>query len=204
MRIDQTTARRALLFAFVAAGLLAAPGLSVPPAPAAEPSPRVVRFLGDRAARVLARAGRVEVFRVKEKRAAEGEKSVGGYAIATTGNEQGAQSARRVAGMLLDEKTYRFDRSTVGGFTPLVGLRLWEGERSVDVLLSFATDEAVVFSRNPDDGSVRSAQADVSPARAAWVEFVKQALPDDKAVHAIESSTAEGKTLSASTGTVPR
>ena len=104
---------------------------------------------------------------------------------------------------MLDEKSYRFDHSTVGGFTPLVGLRLWDGERSVDVLLSFATDEVVVFSRNPDDASVRSAQADVLPARAVLAELVKQAVPDDKAVQAIESSTAGGKTLSPSTGTVP-
>jgi hypothetical protein len=170
----------------------------------AEPSPRVVRFLGDRAAAILARAGRVEVFRVREKRAAEGEKSVGGYAIAAAGNAQGEQAARRLAELLLDEKSYRFDRSTVGGFAPLVGLRVWEGDRSVDVLLSFATDEAVVFSHNPGDRSVRSAQADVSPARPALVEFVKQALPDDKAVQAIESSAAGGNTLSPSTGTVPR
>jgi hypothetical protein len=92
----------------------------------------------------------------------------------------------------------------VGGFRPLVGVRLWDGERSVDVLLSFATDEVVVFSRNPDDASVRSAQADVLPARAVLVELAKQALPDDKVVQAIESSSARGKTLSPSTGTVPR
>jgi hypothetical protein len=53
------------------------------------------------------------------------------------------------------------------------------------VPLSFATDEVAVFSRNPDDGSVRSAQADASPARAALLDFVKQALPDDKAVQAL-------------------
>jgi hypothetical protein len=178
--------------------------LASPAVVSAEPSPRVVRYLGGRAAEILARANRVEVFRVRDKRAGEDQKSVGGYIIAGTGAEIGGPASRRLADLLLDEKSYRFDDSTVGGFTPLVGLRLWDGERSVDVLLSFATDEVVVFSRNPDDASMRSAQADVLPARGVLVEVVKQSLPDDKAVQAIESSAAGGKTLRPSTGTVPR
>jgi hypothetical protein len=199
MSVDHTSRRQVLRMALIAFAVLASPA-----AASAEPSQRVVRYLGSRAAEILARASRVEVFRVVDKRAGENQKSVGGYVVTGAGTEIGAPASRRLADLLLDEKSYRFDHSTVGGFTPLVGLRLWDGERSVEVLLSFATDEVVVFSRNPDDASVRSAQADVLPARGVLVELVKQALPDDKPVQAIESSAAGGKTLSPSTGTVPR
>jgi len=199
MSVDQTSRGYFLPVLLWTIAILASPA-----AVSAEPSPRVVRYLGNRAAEILARANRVEVFRVRDKRAGEDQKSVGGYIIVGAGTDIGGPASRRVADLLLDEKSYRFDHSTVGGFTPLVGLRLWDGERSVDVLLSFATDEVVVFSRNPDDTSVRSAQADVLPARAVLAEVVKQSLPDDKAVQAIESSAAGGKTLSPSTGTVPR
>jgi hypothetical protein len=189
MRIDQTTSRSALSLtvwlALLIAAVVTTPATAAPAAPSAPASPRVLQFLGSRAAGILAQSGRVEVFRLRTKRAGEGEKSVGGYAIAATGAARDESSARRLADLLLDEKSYRFDHKTVGGFTPLVGLRLWNGDRSVDVLLSFATDEVVVFSRNPDDGSVRSAQADVLPARATLVALVKQALPDDKDVQAL-------------------
>jgi hypothetical protein len=179
MRIDQTESRPGLWAAeLVAAVSVAAVSAAAPADPAPTPSPRVLKFLGNRAAEVLSRADRVEVFRVRAKRAGEKEKSVGGYVVSASGTEQGGPTARRLAGLLLDEKCYRFDHSTVGGFAPVVGLRLWEGDKSVEVLLSLATDEVVVFSHNPDDGSVRSAQADVLPARGALVAFVKAALPE--------------------------
>ena len=199
MSVDQTSRARVLSVILMAIALLASPA-----AASAGPSPRVVRYLGNRAADILARASRAEVFRLRDKRGGEDQKAVGGYVVVGAGKEVGAPASRRLADLLLDEKSYRFDHSTVGGFTPLVGLRLWDGDRYVDVLLSFATDEVVVFSRNPDDGSVRSAQANILPVRGVLVELVKQALPDDKAVQAIESSRAVGKTLSPSTGTVPR
>jgi hypothetical protein len=207
MSIDQTTRRPGLTAALLIALTAAAPAaINAAPAVApGAPSGRVARFLGPRAAAILARASRVEIFRVQDKRAGEGDKSVGGYVIAAAGTEQADLSARRLADLLLDEKSYRFDHSTVGGFVPLVGLRLWDGERSVDVLVSFATDEVVVFSRNPDDGSVRSAQADAAPARGALVALAKQALPDDRAVRALQSSAvSDSSTRSPSTGTVPR
>jgi hypothetical protein len=167
----------AILPIFMAAAP-AGPRPSTSPSTSPPVSPRVMRFLGTTAADILARADRIEVLRVRSKRAAEGAPSVGGYAIVAAGATQPPSSARRVADLLLDEKSYRFDHNTVGGFTPLVGLRLWAGDKSVEVLLSPATDEAVVFSRNPGDGVVRSAQADVAPARGALVLFVKEALPE--------------------------
>ena len=208
MSTDQTS-RRAALRASVRIALLIPIAGAAAAAASAAPSPRVERFVGPRAAAVLARANRLEVFRVQNKRAGDRDESLGGYVVAGAGGEQGEASARRLADLLLDEKSYRFDQITVGGFTPLIGFRLWDGERSVEVLVSFATDEAVVLSRNPGDGSVRSAQADVAPAREVLVALVKQALPDDAAAKALESpaqssAADESSTRSSSGRTAPR
>ena len=210
MSIDQTT-RRAALRATVRMALLIPIAGPAAAAASAAPSPRVERFVGPRAAAVLAGANRLEVFRVQNKRAGDRDESLGGYIVAAAGGEQREASARRLADLLLDEKSYRFDQITVGGFTPLIGFRLWDGERSVEVVLSFATDEAVVFSRNPGDGSVRSAQADVAPAREAMLAFVKEALPellrDGTYINSepIPSPRSNARsTRSSSTATVPR
>ena len=70
--------------ALLVAGVVTAPATSAPTAPFAPASPRVLQFLGSRAAEILAGSDRVEVFRLRTKRAGEDEKSVGGYAIAPT------------------------------------------------------------------------------------------------------------------------
>lgn len=146
--------------------------------PAAAPSPRVVRFLGERAADVLSGVNRSEVFVVSTKRAQEDEPALGGYLIRYTHPDQGAPFARAVAALLLDEKSYRFDQSKVGGFRPRLGLRLWNGKRWVEVVVSLSYDEVVVFSPNPGDGSVRSAQADMVPAREALDALIRKTFPD--------------------------
>jgi hypothetical protein len=148
-------------------------------APLPSPAPRVARFLGPRAAQTLPAVMRAEVFRVKDKRANEGEKSVGGYVIEAAGAEQGEAFARRVAEVLLDEKSYRFDVRRVGGFKPRFGVRLSSQGRWVEVLLSPATDEVVVLSPNPADESVRSAQADIAPAREKLLALVKEAMAEE-------------------------
>jgi hypothetical protein len=145
---------------------------------AATPAPRVVRFLGERAAQTLTDAARVEIYRVKDKRANEGQKAVGGYVIEAAGREQGEAFARRVAALLLDEKSYRFDAPAARSFKPTVGLRVWAKERWVEVLWSPTAGEVVVFSPNPEDGSVRSAQADVAPAREALTALTSEAPPE--------------------------
>jgi len=170
----------AVVLAFLASSAEASGGAPIP-----RPSPRVVKFLGERAAETLAGATRAEAFRVSSKRAEEGEPAVGGYEIVAAGKEQGEPFARWLAGVLLDEKTYRFDSNKVGDFTPLVGLRLWKGTDKVEVLLSFQTDELVVFSPNAKDGSIRSAQEDFDAARGTLVVLVKQALPEDREVQGV-------------------
>ena len=159
---------------------------------ATEAPPRVVRFVGAAAAETLAGAERVEVFRVSSRRAREDDPEAGGYVVAATGPEQGRAFAGRLAGVLLDEGSYRFQSNRVGGFEPVVVLKAWKGDRWVDVLLSFATDEVVVRSPGAKDGAVRSAQADVGPARAELVRLVKEALPDEPQVQALAEAVQPG------------
>ena len=151
--------------------------VAVTAANAVAPSPRVVRFLGKRAADVLSGASRAELFVLSPKRAQDEEPGFGGYRIDRPLPPRGADFTRKLAGLLLDERSYRFEESKVGGFTPRMGVRLWDGDRRVEVVVSEPFDELVVFSPNPDDGSVRSAQADIVPAREALRALVKDVVP---------------------------
>src|SRR5687767_10602616 len=158
----------------------------------AEPTPRVVRFMGTNAAETLAGADRVEVFRVSTKRAREDDPEAGGYVVTATGAPRDAAFARRLAAVLLDEQSYRFDANRVGGFEPVVVLKAWKGERWADVLLSFGTDEVVVRSPGAKGGAVRSAQADASPSRRELLRLVREALPGDRELQSLaENSGAE-------------
>jgi hypothetical protein len=177
--VIQTTRARIRLTAVVLV-FLASSAEASDQAPAPRPSPRVVKFLGERAAETLAGATRVEVFRVSSKRAEEGEAHVGGYRVVEVGKEQGESFARRLAAVLLDEKTYDFEKNKVGGFKPAVGLRLWKEDETVEVLLSFDANELVVLSHNPKDRSTRSAQEDFDAAHGALFRLVKEALPPDR------------------------
>ena len=149
----------------------------------AEPPPRVVRFMGASAADTLAGAERVEVFKVSSKRARD-EPDAGGYRVAATGKPRGKEFAARLAGVLLEEKSYRFDTRRVGGFEPLVVLKAWKGEAWVEVLFSFASDEVVVRAPAKDE-TVRSAQEEIDPVRGELVRLVKEALPEDKEIQAL-------------------
>ena len=155
-----------------------------------QPPPRVVRFMGAGAAGTLAGAERVEVFRVSTKRAREDDPEAGGYVVTATGKAQDAAFARRIADALLDEKSYRFDANRVGGFEPVVVLKVWKGERWVEVLLSFATDELVIRAPGAKDGAVRSAQADAAPARRELLKLARQALPEDAHLKTVPESPA--------------
>ena len=179
MRCAAVGAAICVALACAAAGVIAS----------AEPPPRVVRFMGANAAETLAGADRVEVFRVSAKRAREEDPEAGGYVVTATGAGQGAAFARRVANLLLDEKSYRFDANRVGGFQPVVVLKVWKGQRWVEVLLSFATDEIVVRSPGAKDGSVRSAQADASPARRELLRLVREALPGDRELQSLAENS---------------
>lgn len=177
--VIQTTRARTRLIA-VALAFLASAAAASDQTPIPRPSPRVVKFLGERGAETLAGATRVEPFRVTPTRAEEGEPHVGGYRITEAGKEQDESFARRLAAVLLDEKTYDFGKNKPGGFKPVVGLRVWKGDESVEVLLSFDTNELVVLSHNPKDRSIRSAQEDFDAAHGALIRLVKGALPPDR------------------------
>lgn len=154
-------------------------------APASGPSKRVVRFLGEPALAVLREADRVEVFRLKNERAEEGEERVGNYAVTVRGKEQGRNFAARLREVLTDEGTYVWDSGKGCDFDPGVGYRVWKGEQRIEVVLCFSCDQLVVFSPKAADGSVRSASADFDPARPALVKLAKEAFPDDPVVQAL-------------------
>jgi hypothetical protein len=156
-------------------------------AAAGDPSPKVTKFLGDSAITVLQGATRVEPFRLSDERAGEGKPNVGKYAVTATGKEQGEAFAKRLAAVLLDERTYRFDSAKGCIFQPGVGYRIWKGdEAAVEVVICFTCDELIVHAPKAADGSVRGAMEDFDPARPALVKLAKEAFPDDKEIQGLK------------------
>jgi hypothetical protein len=151
---------------------------------AADPSPRVAGFLGDRAAATLAGATRVEVFRLSPQRAGENQPSLGGYLVTAKGAERGEPFAQRLAAVLLDPSTYDFESSKRGGFEPVVGFKAWKNGEWVEVVLSFTNAELVVLSTT-SDGVLRSAQEDFDAARPALLQLAKESLPNDPDVQTL-------------------
>ncbi|MBI2922183.1 MAG: hypothetical protein HYY18_14115 [Planctomycetes bacterium] len=152
------------------------------------PSEKVRAFLGgERVVGIIAGATRVEVFRVfPEKPNEPMGKECGGYPVISTGKERDREFAGKVAAILLDEKTYDFEKAKKCKFEPGVGFRLWREKDWVDVTLCFHCDELEISSKKPDEKELRTSHEDFDAARAALVKLVKEAFPDDKEIQALE------------------
>ena len=168
-------------FMIAAAAVLAfASGLGAEDKPKG-PSDKVKAWMGgDRVVGIIAGATRVECFRVfPEKPREEMGKECGGYPIISTGKEQPKEFAGKLAEIVLDEKTYDFEKAKRCEFTPGVGFRLWKDKDWVDVVICFTCDELEISTIPPGEKERKSAHEDCDAARAALVKLAQAAFPDD-------------------------
>jgi len=149
-------------------------------------APTAKSFLGDRAVRIIKDATKVEVFRIKPmKEQKPAGEVIGGYTVLSAGRDQGPDFARRLASVLLDDKTYAFDRAKGCIFSPGVVFRLWKGKESVEVITCFQCDEFSILAKDARGETIRQVGEDFDNARPALVKLAKDAFPDDKEIQAL-------------------
>src|SRR4051812_2622277 len=85
--------------------------------------------------------------------------------------------ARELGTILLDQSTYR---STMGegGFVHDVGFRVWRGDESVDVLLSFGNEQMQLKYRA--GAGTSSSFASIAGGRDRLIRLAQKAYPDYK------------------------
>jgi hypothetical protein len=146
----------------------------------------VKKLLDEKTVAVLAGATKVEVFRLEAAgpvgSQASGQRQLDGFAVKAQGKDQGQAFAKKLADVLLDEKTY--STTFAFCFTPGVAFRIWKGEACVDVVVCFMCQN---FYCGPPTGNAReNASFADTPARAALVRLAKEAFPDDKEIQGLE------------------
>jgi len=175
--------RHRLVAILAVAGFLLARGLRAEDKPRG-PTEKVRAFLGgERVVGILSGATRVECFRVfPEKPNEPMGKECGGYPVISTAKDQTRDFAADIAAVLLDEKTYDFEKAKKAVYQPAVGFRLWRDKDWADVTVSFASDEIEISSKLPTDREITTAHEDCDTARAALIKLAKIAFPEDKEV----------------------
>jgi hypothetical protein len=142
-----------------------------------------------RTAALLARATKVEVFRIDGGKDHEppvpppGEGNVGGFPVTARGYDQGPAFAARLAEVLSDEKTY------ADGFAkcywPGVAFRVWDDKECVDFIVCFFCDNFYLgppsYQRVSENGTFHG-----TPARPLLVRLAKEAFPDDKEIQGLK------------------
>ncbi len=136
-----------------------------------------------KATSILRKGTRIEVFRVSPKYSPERtDGTVGGYPILSTGTPSGPEFATRLATAL---RSWGVSKgSNKGSFEPAVAFRVWDGDRALDVLLCFDTDE--LWAHVVGDPSASNDDLlDFAPVRAELVALVKEAFPDNAKIQGL-------------------
>jgi hypothetical protein len=87
--------------------------------------------------------------------------------------------AKELGQILLSEETYR-SPSRGGAFMHDVGYRIWRGEESVDVLISFGNDQAQLKYQS-FSGQPSSSFASIGAGRDRLIRIAQEAFPQYKA-----------------------
>jgi hypothetical protein len=87
--------------------------------------------------------------------------------------------AKEVGAILLSQETYR-SPARGGGFAHDVGYRIWRGDESVDVLVSFGNDQ-VQLKYRAYNGQQSSSFASVTAGRDRLIRVAQEAYSDYKA-----------------------
>jgi hypothetical protein len=141
-------------------------------------------------AAVLAGATKVEVYRIDgrndppdPKPIAPSDATVGGYAILARGKDQGKEFARKLADILLDDKTY--SDTFAACFWPGVAFRVFKEQDCVDVVICFQCQN--FYLGPPTDRQVmETASFGGTPATAKLVQLAKEAFPEDAEIQTLE------------------
>lgn len=143
-------------------------------------------------------ATRIESFRIADADGTSGIRSnrkvdrrlgtVAGYTITSNGRELGRDDAQVLAQYLLDGRRYVWASPSCFP-DPGVAFRLWEGERSVALILCYECNYFDIFSFDEKGAEIERASAFYAnpfEGADALVELAKKAFPDDREIQRLK------------------
>lgn len=148
----------------------------------------VSESLGVLTVKVLGEASRVETFRVgaavRPRR--DGKMpppaAVDQWLIVAAGKPQGAVFAGRLRALLLDARMYPDVRGRCL-LEPGVAFRLWSGLQSVDVILCFHCDDALIVTHDAQGKEVHRVFTSFGALRRPLLALAKEAFPADPQIN---------------------
>jgi hypothetical protein len=112
------------------------------------------------------------------------EGSIGGYPIVATSAPLGPEFASRLSTVLRSWGVSKGSQKSA--FEPGVAFRVWDGDRALDVLLSFESDSVWIHAVG-DTGASDDDVLDFAPVRSDLVALVKEAFPDNSKIQSLAS-----------------
>jgi hypothetical protein len=151
-----------------------------------EPPEKVKERLGEKATAILAKATKVEAFRIESGRTDKaGDDYIAGYPITAKGKKLDEAFARKMTKALFDEKTY--EGLSARCFQPGVAFRVWSGKEAVEVIICFRCTnfEALLMGENKEGDEVE--QYGFGPGLEPFLALAREAFPDDGEIQGLKS-----------------
>ena len=182
-------ARRSLLVLV----LLALPGFAAPkkkkgppppPPPVTAPMPKVTEALGDSVLSSLAKASRVQAFRVGDSGGLRPDPARGiasEFVRGDPGKELDAKQLEQLKSVLYDDKSFRFEQDVSKcRFAPHLSFQMQSGIGTLEALVSFSCNQVLFVLGKPGGRWLPQGTFDSRPARAKLVALAKATLPQDR------------------------
>lgn len=103
----------------------------------------VMAFLGPKRVAVIQNADSVAVYQIdwRQRESRQDDRGFRGYAVLARGSDLDARQRKALRAILLSQESYRFDFSKRSRVRPGYGLRLIQGENSLDILIDFNSSQ---------------------------------------------------------------
>jgi hypothetical protein len=154
------------------------------------PGKKVADWLGAAAVNVIRNIEDLQVCRIDPAGGSKEDGALHGYKVLATSEEEVEQPIPDLVGVLLDEKTYRFESVKGCEFQPGVAFRLIGPEFArVDVLVCFSCDEVDIWYAGPEEGAVpKRLHEDCDGGRDVFLKLAKAYFPEDKAIQELKTA----------------
>jgi hypothetical protein len=155
--------------------------LDSPPRPTDLDSQSANNHLDSKTRAVFAEATKVEVFRLDGKEVSGGRegkpkegKRLGGFLVTAQGQDKGREFARKLLGILNDDKTYTDEFAKC--FWPGVAFRVWKDQEVIEVLICFRCHN---FYCGPHRRGwpMRTRTSAARPAGPTWSAWPRRRFP---------------------------
>jgi len=143
-----------------------------------------LKSLGEQTVKILSSASRVQTFRVSgadhphRHSKTPPPAAIDHILISRVGKEQGPAFALRLRDILMDARLYPDTRDRCL-FEPGAAFRLWSGPQSLDVVLCFHCDDALIVTHDAQGKEVHRLFTNFAPLRPQLLALAREAFPGD-------------------------